>query len=108
MTVTAIPRSDAKLRAEIAWVGPIMGAVHVRDGARKVTIAGAEDPALGKAYCAVLVPVVEDVASGHFKVSGPRTDSLGTRSDRNGWFHLVASADLWASGAEGMLLVLLY
>jgi len=85
-----------------------MGAVRADGRDRKVTIAGAEDPALGKAFCAVLVPVVEDVGSRHFKVRGPRPAPLGTRSDRYGWFRIDASADYWAGDAEGMLLVLLY
>lgn len=52
--MTTAPKSPPTLRAEIAWLGPIMGAVS----AGEVTMAGAEDPALGKAFCAALVPVV--------------------------------------------------
>ena len=107
MTLTTTPTSAAKFQAEIAWLGPIIGAPCRRNGTREVTIAGAEDPALGKTFCAALVPVVAEVPSGRYAGDASRRVAP-TRSDRHGWFHVVADTDLWEGGADGVLFVLLY
>lgn len=108
---SSIPASavpiDRRFRPEIAWLGPIVGMPFERDRTRLVWLAGTEDPALGKAFVAVLVPVRRE---------GERFVRAGTSwrpldkflSDQHGWFRLEAPTDLWSEGLAGRLLVLLY
>src|SRR5258706_14653430 len=96
---------DVRFLAETCWLGPIVGAPGNREGACKVRIAGAEDPALGKSFGAMLVPV-EEVA-GHFRRVGEIPQPVDVKSDRNGWFWIDVPTDVWR-GAEGVLVVLLY
>jgi hypothetical protein len=90
-------------RADIAWLGPIHCAP---DAAGNITIAGAEDPALGKCFAASLVPVTE--IDGHFHVAAPGIWSRDAFSDAYGWFAVSPPADRWQQGATGVLLVLVY
>jgi cholesterol oxidase len=107
MTPTASGAIKVRFRAEIAWLGPIMGAVpDARDRPAKIQIAGAEDPALGKSFAASLVPVTE--SHGHFHACKPEIWSRDAYSDVYGWFNLSPLADLWQHGAKGVLLVLVY
>jgi hypothetical protein len=103
-----VSKDGVEFRAEIAWLGPIMGAPFMREGVSEVTIAGAEDPALGKAFCAALVPVVADLVSNRYRRTQPYRRVEPTGSDRNGWFHVRVGTNLWKEGADGVLLVLLY
>jgi len=104
-TTAAQTRWNVAFHAEIAWLGPIMGAAHEHFGQRTVTIVGAEDPALGRSFACALVPVTE--SDGHFHQAGPYK-TFEPDSDVYGWFAVEASASLWATGAKGVLVVLLY
>ena len=99
---------DVKFRAEICWLGPIMGAPEENEETGKVKIAGAEDPALGKSFAVALLPVEE--IDGYFRELQPNKERevVARLSDRHGWFALDAPTALWLDPAEGVLVVLLY
>lgn len=110
MTVLTDPapaKTDVKFRAEICWLGPIMGVPCMRGDGREVVLAGAEDPALGKSFGYALQPVIE--ADRRFiRASKPPRRLGAVTSDRHGWFSIATSTDLWESGAAGVLVILLY
>jgi hypothetical protein len=95
---------QVRFRAEIAWLGPIMGAPLTEGGRSVVKIVGAEDPALGKSFAAALVPVTQ--SQHHFQQTGTAS-KFDADSDVHGWFALESPIDLW-QGVEGVLLILLY
>ncbi|MEO8677043.1 MAG: alkaline phosphatase D family protein [Casimicrobiaceae bacterium] len=109
-TTTDRPDGDADVtfRAQICWLGPIMGAPEESEEAGKVRIAGAEDPALGKSFVVALLPVKE--IDGYFRELQPNKERvvLARLTDRHGWFAIDAPTDLWQDPAEGVLVVLLY
>jgi len=105
--MTTTKDESALFLADIAWLGPILGAPFDDHGLLTVPIAGAEDPARGKAFAAALVPVVAN-AGGHYKRAEPDRLLHGISSDRYGWFGIPTPASLWEEGADGVLLVLLY
>jgi len=99
---------DVKFRAQICWLGPIMGAPEENEETGKVKIAGAEDPALGKSFAVALLPVEE--IDGYFRETQPNKERevVARLSDSHGWFALDAPTALWLEPAEGVLVVLLY
>ena len=110
-TVAPPPEPDVQFRAAICWTGPIVGAQEddIRNGI--VRIAGGEDPALGKAFVAALVPVKAAADPRHYApVNGTDPAHLPAKwtSDRHGWFGITAPLALWKAPAVGVLLVLLY
>ena len=100
--------ANVRFRAEICWLGPIMGAQEESEEPGKVKIAGAEDPALGKSFAVALLPVRE--ADGYFHEVPPNGERelKEPTSDRHGWFAIAAPTTLWQAPAEGVLVVLLY
>ena len=108
MTTNGPDDPAVKFRAEICWLGPIMGAPEENEKTGKVKIAGAEDPALGKSFAVALLPVEEiDVYFRELQPSNER-EVVARLSDRHGWFELDAPTGLWQDPAEGVLVVLLY
>ena len=110
MNTSATPSDSPKdewFRAEICWLGPIIGAPCTRNGRRELAIATAEDPALGKSFGYVLQPVLVG-ADRHFHVSSPERGVERALSDRHGWFRIWAPTDLWKAPAAGVLVILLY
>jgi hypothetical protein len=108
MTTDGPDDAAVRFRAEICWLGPIMGAPEECDKPGKVKIAGAEDPALGKSFAVAFLPVQE--MDGYFRElqsNSPR-ELKTPSSDRHGWFALDAPTALWQDPAEGVLVVLLY
>ena len=108
--IPSIPASSrmSAFEPRSAWLGPLMGAPFMFNGVTEVPIAGAEDPALGKCFCAALVPVVIG-PDGHF-IGRFWIDRAAeaSRLTATAGSHVSAPAEVWASGAEGVLLVLLY
>jgi len=119
MTTDGPDDTAVRFRAEICWLGPIMGAPEESDEPGKVKIAGAEDPALGKSFVVALLRVQEK--DGYFielPTNRPREltedptnkprELTSPKSDRHGWFAVAAPTELWQEPAEGVLVVLLY
>lgn len=104
---TSIPR---RYLARAPWIGPILGELIGPAADRRVRVAGASDPLLGKAQAAALVPVREE--GGQFVPWNPRGEPLGwaaaLKSDRKGRFEMHLPAWLWDGGVKGVLLILVY
>ena len=115
---TAVAAADTPLRfkADIPWIGPIRGATRVdASGTAQVPLAAVVDPAPGRVFGVVLVPVaphgdryVAVDASGAQQPVQNVWRAAWPEADAHGWFSVEMPAQSWRGAAAGVLMILLY